>query len=294
MPIILDHHLREQINHISPDFPVAYFHDEMADLPNRAGPVHWHPEFEIVSAKAGVLDYQVGEEHVLLEAGDRIFVNSNMLHGISQAAGDAPDPMPGIVFPGTIIAPEGSRIYQRYIRRIAACDRLPYIVFRKGEHEEIHAAVERIYGLLDEGGDFYELGLLAELIFIFESLNRNFEEWPRTQISRVRLNAQIRVQQMLSFIYLHYAENVTLADISAAASISRSEAGRCFAAYLHMPPIEYLVRYRLEKACELLADSSLPIQEISQACGFHSTSYFTRRFRSLYGYPPGQSRMKGK
>ena len=48
------------------------------------GRFHWHPEFEIVTAQMGVLDYQVGEEHILLHAGDSIFVNANMLHGIKQ------------------------------------------------------------------------------------------------------------------------------------------------------------------------------------------------------------------
>ena len=46
MPVILDHQLREQMHHISPEFPITYFHDELIALPNREGPVHWHPEFE--------------------------------------------------------------------------------------------------------------------------------------------------------------------------------------------------------------------------------------------------------
>ena len=84
MSIILDYQLREQLHHISPEFLITYFHDENIDLPAREGPVHWHPEFEIVTAQMGVLDYQVGEEHILLHAGDSIFVNANMLHGIKQ------------------------------------------------------------------------------------------------------------------------------------------------------------------------------------------------------------------
>ena len=51
MSIILDHQLREQLHHISPEFLITYFHDEIIDLPAREGPVHWHPEFEIVTAQ---------------------------------------------------------------------------------------------------------------------------------------------------------------------------------------------------------------------------------------------------
>lgn len=40
MPIILDHQLREQIPHQATEFPVTYYHDELAELPNWAGPFH--------------------------------------------------------------------------------------------------------------------------------------------------------------------------------------------------------------------------------------------------------------
>lgn len=75
-----------------------FYCDELATLPNYAGPLHWHPYFEIATAKSGVLDYQVGQKRIILEAGDSILVNSNMLHGIRQVSGDIPDPMPNIVF----------------------------------------------------------------------------------------------------------------------------------------------------------------------------------------------------
>ena len=75
MPILLDHQLQEQIPHGILDFPIAFYCDELATLPNCAGPVHWHPYFEIATAQSGVLDYQVGQIHTILEPGDRIFVN---------------------------------------------------------------------------------------------------------------------------------------------------------------------------------------------------------------------------
>ena len=86
MPIFVDHQLQEQIPRDIFDFPIAFYCDELADLPNRAGPMHWHPCFEIATAQNGVLDYQVGQTHTILEPGDSIFVNPNMLHGIRQVS----------------------------------------------------------------------------------------------------------------------------------------------------------------------------------------------------------------
>ena len=129
MPITLDHQLKEYIPHNAVEFPISYFHDELATLPNFAGPLHWHPDFEIATAECVSLDYQVGENHIILEAGDSIFVNRNTIHGIKQLSGGTPDPMPNIVFSGTLVAPETSTIYQKHIQPFAQCDFLPFIVF---------------------------------------------------------------------------------------------------------------------------------------------------------------------
>lgn len=69
MPIILDYQLREQIPHDGTVFPISYFYDELASLPNWAGPLHWHPDFEIATALSGVLDFQIGIQHIMLNAG---------------------------------------------------------------------------------------------------------------------------------------------------------------------------------------------------------------------------------
>lgn len=296
MPIILDHQLREQIPHDGTVFPISYFHDELAILPNWAGPLHWHPDFEIATAVSGVLDFQVGRQHIILEAGDSIFVNRNMLHGIKQLSGDVPDPMPNIVFSGAVIAPETSAIYKKYIHPIACCDTLPFIVFKhkNGWHNEVNRSVKNINCQMYEQSQCYEMAVQRELSSIFEYIFSNFEDLPKSETTRIQINAQIRLQKMLSYIYEHYAEAVTLEDIAGSANISRSEAGRCFNTYMGCSPVDALIQYRLQTAHRLLNDVTLTLQEISYSCGFNSVNYFSRQFRQIYGYTPGQTRALGK
>ena len=191
----------------------------------------------------------MGQKHVTLEAGDSIFINRNILHGIRQISGEVPDSMPNIAFSDTIFAPGTSVIYQKYIRPITGSGVLPFIVFRHGNswHDEVNCLVKDIY-----------------------------------------------CQQMLTYIYTHYAESITLADIARAADISRSEAGRCFKAYLGCSPVDALIKYRLQTAYRLISDTTLTLQEISHACGFNSVNYFSRQFRQTYGYAPSQNRTLGK
>ena len=293
MAILLDHQLQEQIPHDILSFPVAFYCDELAALPDRAGPMHWHPYFEIATAQSGVLDYQVGQIHTILEPGDSIFVNQNMLHGIRQLSGAAPDPLPAILFSGTVVAPENSAIYQKYIQPILACSTLPFVVFRHDNDlwDEVRQWIRTTYFAMQEQPDCYEMTVQRSICCILETIFRNFDSLPKSNASRVQLNTQIRLQKMLSYIYENYAQRITLADIAGAAHISRSEAGRCFQSYLGCSPVEALIKYRLQTAKRLLHETTLTLQEISLACGFHSVNYFSRQFRKRYGYSPTNARI---
>ncbi len=295
-PIILDHQLREYIPHKAIEFPITYFHDELATLSDWAGPLHWHPDFEIATAECGVLDYQIGQQHIVLEAGDSIFVNGNILHSIKQLSGAVPDPMPNIVFSGTLIAPETSTIYQKHILPIAQCDSLPFIVFRHGDrsHSEINCLIKDVYRLMNEKKACYELAVQRNINRIFEFISCNFDQLPKIEATRIQINSQIRLQKMLTYIYENYAGPVTLESIAKAAEISRSEAGRCFHTYIGCSPIDALIQYRLQMAHQLLSEGAQTLQQISYACGFNSVNYFSRQFKKRYGYTPGQRGDAGK
>ena len=145
-----------------------------------------------------------------------------------------------------------------------------------------------------EQADRYEMIVQRNISCIFEYIFGNFDTLPKSEASRIQLNVQIRVQKMLSYIYEHYAEVVTLEDIAKAANISRSEAGRCFNTYIGCSPVDALIQYRLQTAHRLLNETTLTLREISYDCGFHSVNYFSRQFRKLYGYAPSKNRTSGK
>ena len=296
MSIILDHQLREQIPHNVTEFLITYFHDELVTLSDWAGPLHWHPEFEIATAVSGVLDYQVGQQHILLEAGDSIFVNGNVLHSIKQLSGEVPDPMPNIVFSGTLIAPESSAIYQKYIQPIVQCDSLPFVVFRQSTpyYDKIHHFIKDTYKQMIEQKPYYELAVQRNISCIFEFISCNFADLPKTEATRIQIGNQVRLQKMLTYIYEHYTGPVTLDDIAKAADISRSEAGRCFNTYMGCSPVDALIQYRLQMAHQLLNEKTQTLQQISYACGFNSVNYFGRQFKKKYGYSPSKHGDLGK
>ena len=70
--------------------------------------------------------------------------------------------------------------------------------------------------------------------------------------------------------------------------ISASSLQRSFNAHFGMSPKQYLLKLRMNHALELLAEKVLSVKEIAFACGFNDEKYFSRAFKSKYGYPPSQ------
>ena len=204
--------------------------------------------------------------------------------------------MPNIVFSGALVAPEGAAIYRKYIYPIECCESVPYIVFRRegGWQAVVNRLVRGVYSCLQAQEPCYEMSVQRDICAIIEHIFSHFDELPRCEAYRVQLHARVRLHRMLTYIHEHYAEEMTLNDIAAAAHVSRSEAGRCFKAYMGCSPVEALIRYRLQMARRLLSDTSRTLQEICYACGFNSVNYFSRQFRRVYGSAPGQMRVLGK
>ena len=56
MPMNIDCQLRERMAHNTAVFPISFYEDEFLALPTRSIPLHWHPEFEFVTASSGALE----------------------------------------------------------------------------------------------------------------------------------------------------------------------------------------------------------------------------------------------
>ena len=65
---------------------------------------------------------------------------------------------------------------------------------------------------------------------------------------------------------------------------------RVFRAETGYTPYEYLKRYRLLKACELLRMTEIPVVEIGRRVGFPNASNFIYQFRRQMGQTPAMFR----
>ncbi len=87
-------------------------------------------------------------------------------------------------------------------------------------------------------------------------------------------------------------EPLSVQEIADAIDISLRQLERLFHRYHDMNPAQYYMNLRLRRAHELLTQTSLPIMQITIACGFQSASHFCRAYRSLFSHPPSEERRR--
>lgn len=90
----------------------------------------------------------------------------------------------------------------------------------------------------------------------------------------------------LRYIEDNYETPIDSADIAAAAGISTDYLAKQFKTVMGMTPAEYLRRYRLTKAMDLLKSTELSVSEIAECTGFGDISLFSRIFKQTIGKSP--------
>lgn len=96
------------------------------------------------------------------------------------------------------------------------------------------------------------------------------------------------LSQAIRYIEECYAEPLTLPALAAMLGCNARRLQRLFNAKLHVGPMEYLIRVRLDKAKLLLQHTDVPIVRIAEAVGYSDSYYFSRLFKKYFGVSPRQ------
>jgi AraC family transcriptional regulator len=100
-----------------------------------------------------------------------------------------------------------------------------------------------------------------------------------------------RLRRVLSYIEENHERELTLEDLASEAAMSTFHFAREFKRATGTTPHQHLIKYRVERAKALLAESRLPLAEVGLRTGFSHQSHFTRLFRRLTGTTPQSYRL---
>lgn len=106
----------------------------------------------------------------------------------------------------------------------------------------------------------------------------------RTGISNAKILDAIRIMD------LHIEDPLSCQQLAMTVNLSPRQLERLFRRHFNCTPGQYYLRLRLETARDLLRRTSRPVLDVALACGFASTSHFTKCYRERFLCTPTEER----
>ena len=94
------------------------------------------------------------------------------------------------------------------------------------------------------------------------------------------------VRRIREYVDQNLDRRISVEALAALANLSVCYFVRAFKKSVGLTPHDYLIRRRVERTMELLADTDIPLSQIALAAGFADQSHFSRRFRQHVGMSP--------
>lgn len=157
------------------------------------------------------------------------------------------------------------------------------------ERRNIESALREIEGERENRRTGWECALRVRLAaFLLRYARMYADQWDRRTISADDYYGY--VYKILAYVDTHYSEPVTMNDLSRVTGLSPDYMTRKFKSALHMTPSEYVRKFRIARAMELLCTTDLSVAAVAEKTGFSDVSLFSRVFKQAVGLPPASYR----
>lgn len=102
-----------------------------------------------------------------------------------------------------------------------------------------------------------------------------------------------RIRTVIDFMTANLHRKASLSELAGVTNLSRSRFSRLFKSETGVSPGEYLIRLRMERACQLLeATTFLSIKQIMAEVGYYNKSNFARQFKRYFYVTPSEYRKR--
>lgn len=249
--------------------------------------LHTHDFFELVIILGGRALHLTRDASHSLAAGDVFVIKPGFAHGYGETERLE---LCNILFdPGRLALPR---------RELAALPGYHALFELEPTFRDTHRFQSRLYlppaqreqvlewvGQIEEElrtkPDGYLYLSLALLIRVIGFLSRAY-----TGMTAPASRTLLAVNQVVSHIEAHYAEELRLEALARMAHMCERNLQRYFLRAFGVTPVDYINRLRVSKACQLLGERERTIAQVADAVGFPDSSYFARLFRKFTGTAP--------
>ncbi len=235
--------------------------------------MHYHNTFEIYILEKGSRTYIINDTLTELRSHDTVLIKPNEIH--STAGGG---------FTRYLITFREKYI-ERYFTKEAQKQLLSCF-----EHKKIHiksADFDKLLRLTNE------LSRSCDNFIVFAQILALLRQNISTDTSVVSSKNKM-LSNIIEYVGCQYKTITGLEEIAERFYISKHYLCRLFKAHTGVSIMRYIHLLKIQSACDLLSETNQSVEKISASCGFHSSMYFCRTFKSIVGKTPTQYRKSGE
>ena len=155
-----------------------------------------------------------------------------------------------------------------------------FVRFAVSEAADKHAGSESV------------LTKLSELMFI-DVIRRYLEKLPAEHAGWLAALRDPLIGNALSLMHAKPGRDWTLEELAKQAGLSRSVLAERFTQFVGIPPMQYLAKWRMQIAAELLTGGNSNVANIAAQVGYASEAAFSRAFKKMIGVAPSLWRRRG-
>lgn len=134
-----------------------------------------------------------------------------------------------------------------------------------------------------------ETMLLSLLYAILSRLIEYSDNDGRTSGQKENIR-EAHIKKAVEYVAMNYSREISIRDIASHVGLDRSYLYSLFKEYLSVSPQDFLINFRMEKACELMRNPALSIGDIARSVGYKDQLLFSKMFKKIKGTSPRQYR----
>ena len=227
---------------------------------------HWHEEIEILYFKVGTTCAICNQEKLVCNPGDILFMNSYCFHSLENIS----DNCEYFCFSMAL------DLFKTDVNKTVTLP--PYFL----------TSDKRVGYILDSAAaEFKEKNLGYEILFssfmtsvlIYISRLSDGKNKP-AQSNAGKYN---KMRSAIIYINEHLTESFSLDDLCKLTCLSRTQFSRIFKSFTVKSLFEYINHMRCQYARNLFSTGKYTVAECAEKAGYNNISYFSRKYRQIYG-----------
>jgi AraC-like DNA-binding protein len=252
-----------------------------------------HENYEMVYMKKGYAVFDISGQPVNLGPNDIVIIKPMQFHKfIVKSESGCEFIVLYFTFENRISGEYSEIPLEDFLNFISGKEAGPYISLKVNQKNEIIVLLNRILKERESsepGSEFLNYLLVMELfVLLSRALKMEWENSIKSKSPKLKELINIAV----NFIHNNFERDISLGDIAKFVFLSPSYFTRAFKEETGVSPINYLLKVRIERAKELLADTGFRISDIALNVGFSNQQRFNEMFKKFTGQTPLQYRKK--